>query len=132
MTAARLMAIGALLAIGACDDDTGAGVADLAAPADQAGVRDLAFAVGDGGLPASCTTTAGADACDPATQYCSQTLAGAPPRGAPWTNGSEGCVALPAACASTPTCSCVLANGAQPGCSCTMVDAQVLVTCVRP
>lgn len=53
-------------------------------------------------------------------------------RGTGWPNGSENCVALPTACAATPTCACVLANSAQPGCSCTMVGPQVLLTCVRP
>ena len=132
MAVARLLAIGALLACASCDDDTTT-TADLSGVADLRGAADLASSAADAGLPSTCTTATGADACDPATQYCSQTFSGDPVhRGAPWPNGSESCVALPAACAATPTCACVLANGAQPGCTCTTVGAQLLVTCVRP
>lgn len=132
MAVARLVAIAALFACASCDDDTTT-AADLSGVTDLRGAGDLASSVSDGGLPSTCTTPSGADACDPATQYCAQSLSGDPVhRGAGWPNGSENCVALPAACAATPTCACVLANSAQPGCSCAMVGAQLLVTCVRP
>ncbi|HEX8951889.1 MAG TPA: hypothetical protein VF945_08590 [Polyangia bacterium] len=119
--------VAALLACAACSGRA------LSTPGDLAASPDLASARADGGLPPTCSTASGDDACDPTAQYCYQCVCGDPVhRGAPWPNDSQGCVALPPACAASPTCACVLANAPRAGCSCATVGAQVLLTCFGP
>jgi hypothetical protein len=65
-------------------------------------------------------------ACDSATQFCHVTVGGAvgnPP--------SYQCMALPSACATTPTCACLQGKV---GCGnlCSMGDGGVMVTCQAP
>jgi hypothetical protein len=136
----RLALALALMTVMSCNSDSSNAPLDLStvdgAASDQSAAPDLAaadFASAsvDGSLPPTCSTSTGADACNPETQYCYVCICGAPPHHNPWSDDASSCRSFPSACAATPTCACLLANNPLP-CTCITVNGQALLTCMGP